>query len=76
MTRKKTAPGKKAAARKKTSGKPAKRTVKQAAANVQSGAERARELGAAIVRAGELIEQAAAMMDSMATRAKTSRKKR
>ncbi len=57
--------------------KAAKRTVKQAAKNVQSSAERARELGAAIVRAGEMLEQGAAVLDSMADRSthKRTRKK-
>lgn len=58
--------------------KAVKRTVKQAAKNVQTNAERARELGAAIIRAGELLEQGAGFLDSMAERStrKAPKKKR
>ncbi|MFN2528179.1 MAG: hypothetical protein ABR584_05625 [Candidatus Baltobacteraceae bacterium] len=51
-----------------------KRTVKKAAENVESSAERIRGLGAAVVRAGVMLQQGAAVMDSMAERA--TKKKR
>lgn len=53
-----------------------KRTVKKAAENVEANAERARELGAAVVRAGEMIEQGAAWLDALATRANAAPAKR
>ncbi|GAC1360775.1 MAG: hypothetical protein NVSMB31_20810 [Vulcanimicrobiaceae bacterium] len=58
---------KKAAAPKKT----LRRTVKKAAENVQSNAERARELGQAMAKAGELLQQGAVFLELMAERAKT-----
>ncbi|MDQ2663757.1 MAG: hypothetical protein M3Y18_06970 [Candidatus Eremiobacteraeota bacterium] len=48
-----------------------KRTVKKAAHNVEVNAERAREVGAAVVRAGEMIEQGAAWLDALALRAES-----
>jgi len=65
----------KATTRKKQSAKTAvakravRRTVKKAAENVQSNAERARDLSAALIRAGELLGQGAAFLDSIAERA-------
>lgn len=58
----KTSPKKSAATKKR-------RTIKKAAQNVQSSAERARELSAALIRAGELLAQGASFLDSMAGRA-------
>jgi hypothetical protein len=55
--------------RKKSGAATKRRTVKKAAQNVQSGAERARELSAALIRAGELLAQGASFLDSMAERA-------
>lgn len=64
-------------ARKKSTKKPgAKRTVKQAAKNVQASAERARDLGAAIVRTGQILERGAAALDAMADRTTHKRERK
>lgn len=52
----------------------AKRTVKKAARNVHSNAARAVELGNALIRAGELIQEGAAFLDLMAVRVSTGRR--
>jgi len=54
----------------------ARRTVKKAAQNVHSNAERAIELGAALIRAGELIQEGASFLDSVAVRVSGSRNRR
>ncbi|MBC5815714.1 MAG: hypothetical protein GIW97_04150 [Candidatus Eremiobacteraeota bacterium] len=64
---------KKNTAKKKPAKTTVKRTVKKAAENVESSAERMRGLGAAVVRAGVLMQQGAAVMDSMAERAAKKR---
>ncbi len=64
---------KKPAAKADTHKKTVKRTVASAAAGVEAGAERTRDLGAAVVRAGLLLEQSAAVLDSIAQRAKKPR---
>jgi hypothetical protein len=56
--------------------KKAKRTVKKAARNVHSNAARAVELGKALIRAGELIQEGAAFLDSMAVRVSTGRERK
>ncbi len=43
-----------------------KRSVKRAAEGVESAADRARELGAAIIRAGELLQQSAVFLEMIA----------
>lgn len=47
-----------------------RRTVRQAADNVQRTASRARDMGESVVTAGELLKETAAFVDSMAARAK------
>jgi|GEM_PF-4594888 len=66
---------KKATTKKTTVRKTAKRTVKKAAESVESSAHRIRGLGAAVERAGVMLQQGAAVMDSMAERA-TKKKRR
>ncbi|PZR55972.1 MAG: hypothetical protein DLM50_09110 [Candidatus Meridianibacter frigidus] len=58
---------------KKTS---AKRTVKKAVEGVQANADRARELAAAMITAGELLQKGAAFLDSMAERNLPARRAR
>jgi len=67
----KTTNRKRASHSKKTTAKKssAKRSVKKAAENVQSNADRARDIAAALIRAGELLGQGAAFMDALAERA-------
>ena len=48
----------------------ARRTVRKAAQKVEKGASRARDLGNAVVTAGEMIKQSADFAEAMAGRAK------
>lgn len=74
---KKTATRKKSPRSKTARAKSAvKRTVKKAAKNVQSNVERARDLAAALIRAGEMLEQGAALLDSMAERGTTAARRK
>ena len=53
-----------------------KRTVRRAAANVHKTATRARDIGEAVVGAGELIQQTAEFVDAVAQRSTTRSKAR
>ena len=72
----KTTVRKKSAPKKTPAKKAVKRTVTKAAKNVQTNAERARDLSAALIRAGELLGQGAAFLDSVADRAITTSKQK
>ena len=69
MPRKSTTRKKSASSKIKNIKSTAERTIKKAAANVHTNANRAHELAAALIRAGELIEQGAELLDSIAGRA-------
>lgn len=53
-----------------------KRTVRRAAANVHKTATRARDIGETVVTAGELIQQTADFVDTVAQRSATRSKAR
>ncbi|HET6275051.1 MAG TPA: hypothetical protein VFE16_03835 [Candidatus Cybelea sp.] len=52
------------------------RTVKQAARGVRKGAARAHDIGESVARAGELIQKTAELVNEVAARAGTRRRKR